>query len=136
MGKNPSTPFIQMDKDSANKRRAKAKASGHVSPMMLDARSRQDAMGADIAPFDVSKLPKGEDTHHHFGVKNPKGLRYAVVCFTHHTAALCRTRHQATIGAFNTAAQDKRTPKQIAESGSDCPLLWCDGCVQALAAST
>ena len=132
----PSEPFFQMDADSANKRRQTTKGRGHRTAMILDARARTDADGAFIGSFNTGLLPKGETEEHHFGIKNPLNRKYAVVCFTHQQAAFCRTRHQATFGAFKTSGQDKRTPHQRAESGKDCPVMWCKGCVAALAAST
>ena len=130
----PTTPFVQMTHDEANARRKRA---GKKPCQVHKARTRakQGKAGAVTAPFMVSRLPRGETCSHHFGLKGKKGFGWAVVCFTHHKAVLCATRHQATFGAVYTSGRDKRTAKQVIASGKTCQVQWCAGCVSALNAS-
>ena len=130
----PSKAFVSMDAEEANARRKRAgKKPAQIHPARV--RKAQGKAGAVTAPFIISRLPRGEDTTHHFGVKNPQGKTHAVVCFKHNKAVLCASRHQATFGAVYTSGRDRRTPKQIIESGKTCPVQWCAGCVSALSAS-
>jgi hypothetical protein len=130
-----------MDAATANKKRAATMAKGNQHALIHKARSRKKSGGAFTAPIRLSKLPKttggieGAMAHHLDGLHPKAGFNFAVICFTHGTATLCRTRHAATFGAVFTSARDGRTPKQIAQSGKDCPVKWCAGCVSAVAAS-
>ena len=134
MVRTPSQAFVTMDAEEANARRRRAgKKPCQVHPARV--RAKQGKANANTAPFMISRLPRGEDTAHHFGKKNPNSASWAVVCFTHKKAVLCTSRHHATFGAVYTSGRDKRTAKQLIASGKSCPVEWCAGCKSALSAS-
>ena len=140
MARKPPMPLIQTDAVKANANRATAKGKGHSPALALPARKRKhsQAITGLVCVANLPKMKGGREAAmlHHLGLHpRSKGDAWAVICFTHGTAAFGTTRHSITMGGLYCSARDVRTAGMKARSGDGCPIAWCDGCVSALTAS-
>ncbi len=132
--------------ESAKSRKVKGKEQPRSlgAALMHVPRQRKAANGARTAPIRLDKLPRvtgvsnAELPLHHLGLHAKANHTHAVMCFTHKTAVLCGSRHQATLAAINTSAKDSLSSKArkrgTSAGGVKPPVAWCAGCVSALAA--